>query len=80
MKRFFIDSSVLFAAAYSAKGYARDLILAGARGQVQLVISDIALEETRRNLASFAPEVLPALERILAWIAFDIVSPQPGKW
>lgn len=31
MKRLFIDSSVLFTAAYSEKGYARDLILAGIR-------------------------------------------------
>ena len=68
-------SSVLFAAAYSSKGHARDLILMAARDEIHLVISTLVMEETRRNLADFAPEVLPALELIFASIDFDIVDP-----
>lgn len=48
--RLFIDSSVLFSAANSAKGHSRDLLLMGASGEITIVISDYVLEETRRNL------------------------------
>ena len=67
--------SILFAAAYSGKGHARDLILMAARDEIRLVISKLVIEETRRNLADFAPEVLPALELVFASIDFDSVDP-----
>ena len=73
--RLFIDSSVLFAAAYSTRGHAHDLIQMGIRGQVTLVISRLVLEETRRNLAASAPEGLPALERLLDNLSVEIVQP-----
>jgi predicted nucleic acid-binding protein len=75
MLRVFIDSSVLFSAAYSSKGYARDLIVIAARADIRLVISSLVMEETRRNLADFAPEVLPALEQIFDSIDFEIINP-----
>ncbi len=77
MRRFFVDASVLFSAAYSAKGYSRDLInLAAAEPpQVRLVVSDDVLEETRRNLAYSVPEKREALERLLGAIPFEIVNP-----
>lgn len=58
MKRLFIDSSVLFAAAYSSHGHARDLLLMAARKKVILVVSPLMLEETRRNLEESAPETV----------------------
>jgi predicted nucleic acid-binding protein len=73
--RLFIDSSVLFAAAYSTRGHAHDLIQMGIRGQVTLVISRLVLEETRRNLAASAPEGLPPLERLLENLSLEIVQP-----
>jgi predicted nucleic acid-binding protein len=57
----FIDSSVLFAGSLSASGSARQLILAGASGSVDLVVSSLVLEETRRNLVAKAPRGLPFL-------------------
>jgi predicted nucleic acid-binding protein len=75
MQRVFIDSSVLFSAAYSNKGHARDLILMAAREEIRLVISTLVVVETRRNLADFAPEALPALELVLDSIDFEIVDP-----
>lgn len=75
MRRVFIDSSVLFSAAYSSKGYARDLILMAVRAEIRLVISSLVMEETRRNLADFAPEVLPALKQIFDSIDFEIINP-----
>lgn len=75
MKRLFIDSSALFAAIYSTKGYAHDLILMGIDQKVTLVISSFVMEETRRNLAGSAPETLPALERVFELVPFEIANP-----
>jgi predicted nucleic acid-binding protein len=75
MLRVFIDSSVLFSAAYSNKGHARDLILMAARADIRLVISSLVMAETRRNLADFAPAVLPDLEQIFDSIDLEIVNP-----
>ena len=75
MLRVFVDSSVLFSAAYSSKGHARDLILMAARAEIRLAISPMVMEETRRNLADFAPETRPALEQIYDAIDFEIVNP-----
>jgi hypothetical protein len=44
MKRIFIDSSVLYTAANSARGHSRDLMLASAAGKLTLVMSDFVLE------------------------------------
>ena len=78
MIRVFVDASVLFAASYSKTGYARDLIRAALRGQLTLVVSDLVLEEVRRNLERKAPEVLDALEVVLANVPFEKVS-SPSK-
>ncbi len=48
--RIFLDSSVLFAAAYSPSGSSRDLIVLHLEGRVVIVLSPTVLEETRRNL------------------------------
>jgi predicted nucleic acid-binding protein len=71
--RVFIDSSVLFTAAYSAKGHSRDLMLMSAAGDVILVLSDFVLEETRRNLALTTPG-LTVLERIIRDARVEMVS------
>jgi predicted nucleic acid-binding protein len=69
-RRVFLDSSVLYAAAFSATGPARRLILKGLQGSVALRLSDLVLEETKRNLAKNAPLALPSFT-ILA----DLFSP-----
>jgi predicted nucleic acid-binding protein len=69
-KRIFLDSSVLYAAAFSATGPARRLILKGLEGSVTLAISDLVLEETKRNLKKNTPLALPYFT-ILA----DLFSP-----
>src|ERR671914_1286088 len=55
----FLDSSVLYAAAFSATGPARRLIVKGLEGSITLAISDLVLEETKRNLTKNAPLALP---------------------
>jgi predicted nucleic acid-binding protein len=69
-RRIFLDSSVLYAAAFSATGPARGLILKGLQGSITLCISDLVLAETKRNLAKNAPATLPYFH-LLA----DIFSP-----
>jgi uncharacterized protein len=69
-RRVFLDSSVLYAAAFSATGPARRLIVKGMEGSIGLAISDLVLEETKRNLTKNAPSVLPYFT-ILA----DLLSP-----
>jgi uncharacterized protein len=73
MRRIFIDSSVLFTAANSVKGYSHDLMLISAAGKLTLVLSDFVLEETRRNLALTQPG-LTVLERIIGEARIEIVS------
>jgi predicted nucleic acid-binding protein len=73
--RIFIDASVLFAAALSDTGFARDLILAGSRGELSLVLSAFVIEETRRNLGAKAPRALPFLETFLALDLMQVVDP-----
>jgi predicted nucleic acid-binding protein len=76
-RRIFLNSSVLYAAVFSATGPARRLILKGLEGSVALAISDLVLDETKRNLTEKAPLALPYFT-ILA----DLFSPfliQPTK-
>jgi predicted nucleic acid-binding protein len=69
-RRIFLDSSVLYAAAFSPTGPARRLILKGLQGSITLCISDLVLEETKRNLTKNAPLALPYFTRLA-----DLFSP-----
>jgi predicted nucleic acid-binding protein len=60
----FLDSSVLYAAAFSSTGPARRLLLKGLQGSITLCISDLVLEETKRNLTKNAPLALPSFSII----------------
>ncbi len=71
----FIDSSVFFAACLSQRGASYEILHAGVRGQVLLVISDDVVAETTSNLAAKVPQVLPAFQGFLEAIAFVVVNP-----
>lgn len=71
----FLDSSVLIAAAISPTGSARDLIISSINNKFKIVVSDVVLEETARNLANKAPKALPALQLFLEALNPDVVSP-----
>ena len=60
----FLDSTVLFAAAYSARGRARDLLLAGLRGELPLALADLVLDETERNLTRKAPQAVAVFQTL----------------
>jgi predicted nucleic acid-binding protein len=72
--RIFIDSSVLFSAAYSAKGYSRDLILMRLSGQIRIVLSNYVLEETRRNLAQLKRPPMDEFEDFLVNAGLEIIE------
>jgi predicted nucleic acid-binding protein len=65
-RRVFLDASVLFAAAYSPTGAARELLRLGLEGRVQLVTNQIAVEEAERNLQRKAPEGVAVFLALLA--------------
>ena len=52
----FVDSSVLFAAALSRSGSARDLLLKGIEGEFKLVASEYVLIETGRPILKKVPQ------------------------
>ena len=45
------------------------------RGDIDLVLSRLVLEETKRNLAESAPKSLPFLEFVLESVPYEIVRP-----
>ncbi len=71
--RFFIDSNVLFSAAYSSTGHSRDLLVMCLNGEIILVISDFVINETRENLRSSAPGALSYFDTVLSIVPFEIV-------
>ncbi len=75
MKRLFIDSSVLFSAAYSPRGNARNIILMAARKELTAVISKLVIDETSRNMLGKAPEKVHLLETIIDNIPFEFTRP-----
>ncbi len=72
--RIFIDSSVLFSAANSARGHSRDLMMMGANGEITIIFSDYVLEETRRNLSQLKNPPLDALNEILDNAGTEVVQ------
>jgi predicted nucleic acid-binding protein len=75
----FIDSSVLYAATFSGTGPARRLILKGLEGSVALAISDLVLEETKRNLAKNAPEALPYFSLFADLLSLQATRPTKAE-
>jgi predicted nucleic acid-binding protein len=51
MTRIFVDSSILFAACLSQTGASSEIVRQALHRQITLVVSDVVLEETRRNLS-----------------------------
>jgi predicted nucleic acid-binding protein len=74
-RRVFVDSSALFAAAYSRKGSARDLLIAAIDDRVTLVLSDYVLVETERNPRENAPHALLAFHRLRDALPYRLRNP-----
>ena len=75
--KIFLDSSVFFAAAYSARGSAHDLLVAAAEGRINLVLSRYVLDETERNLLASAPRFHPNFLRFRDDVPYQLSHPSP---
>jgi predicted nucleic acid-binding protein len=74
MIKVFLDASVLFAAAYSAKGAARDLILLAVNEKLLPVVSQQVLEEVQRNLSYNYPEKTAILDILLEQLPLEVAA------
>jgi putative PIN family toxin of toxin-antitoxin system len=74
MTKVFVDTSVLFAAIYSERGSARDLIRLAVMQEITLHISALVLEETERNIAKKAPEKLETYHALMKAVGFTLVA------
>jgi predicted nucleic acid-binding protein len=70
---------VLYAAAFSATGPARRLLMKGFAGHITFLISDLVLEETKRNLTKNAPEALPGFSLIADLLSSQITRPTKAE-
>lgn len=78
MTRVFMDSSALFAAIISSTGAARELIRLAINENIQLVISEDVVTETRRNISGKAQELAPLLDWLIENVNFELL-PSPDK-
>ena len=63
--KLFLDANVLFTAAHNRNGKAALVIELGSEGHWQLVTSNYAAEEARRNLARKTPDALPVFTSLI---------------
>lgn len=78
--RVFLDASVLFAAAASATGASRAIIVLAEIGLIKVIVSPQVLEEAERNLSRKAPRALPFYRQVIASLDIGIVGePTPDK-
>lgn len=76
MTRLFLDANVLFKAAHNPDGKAALVVeVAKRHGHWEILTSDLAIEEARRNLSNKFPAALPRLEQLVA--GMHRVSPPP---
>jgi len=67
--KLFLDANVLFTAAHNPKGKAAFVIDMAKEGPWEVVSSEFAIEEARRNLEIKFPKSLARLERLLRSVA-----------
>jgi len=78
--RIFLDSSVLFAAAASATGASRALVILAELGLLRLVVCPQVFDEVERNLQSKAPAALPYFQRLRVALNWQVVKdPTPEQ-
>ena len=68
--RVFLDANVLFSAAHMTTGSPRALFKVAAAGACQLLTSEYAAEEARRNIALKQPRVITELAALVDRVAF----------
>jgi len=79
MIRFFLDTSVLFAAVHSSTGHARDILKTVESEEVVLITSQYVLAEARRVLIDKSPERYPVFDYLMTTLPWEIVEPTKGQ-
>lgn len=79
MLRVFVDTSVLFAAVYSATGAARDLLWLALEEHVQLLVSQDILTETERNMSQKVPDKLNVYKQVIRLLDLEVVADPPKE-
>jgi predicted nucleic acid-binding protein len=79
MIRFFLDTSVLFAAVYSTTGHARDLLKAAESEEITLVTSKYVLAEARRVLVDKSPQRYLVFDYLMTKLPWEMVEPTKGQ-
>ncbi|MCS6849078.1 MAG: putative toxin-antitoxin system toxin component, PIN family [Anaerolineae bacterium] len=74
MIRFFVDTSVLFAAIYSPTGGSARLITDAINREIELVISEDVASELRGAIGEVYPQLLPEVETLLQLTPFIYVT------
>jgi len=75
MIRAFVDASVIYSAIYSPTGGSRELFRRHRLKQIQLVTSQYALDEVKRNILQKAPELALAIEAAIATMILKLLRP-----
>lgn len=79
MIRAFADASVIYSAINSRTGASRELLKRHKTGQIRLVTSQYALDETKRNIIRKAPELAIAVDALLTIYDLEIVEATPQR-
>lgn len=76
MTRAFVDTSVFFSACFSSRGASHAILQECLRGNVTLVISDVVLDEVRRNLTAnpAGPRLVAVFQHFLGAVPFEVVQ------
>jgi len=70
----FLDASVLFAAAYSPRGSAYQVLRRALEGAITILVSEDVVVEARRNLEVKAPEALADYELLVERLPLTITE------
>lgn len=79
MRRIFFDANVIIAGSMSRTGASHALLLLAEAGMFQMVVSQLVLDETERNLRLKLPTALPVLVELLANIRIEMVADPPAN-
>lgn len=74
MLKVFLDATILFSAAFSAKRASRELLRLAQQGKVDLVTSQIAITETERNLATKSDEGLLLFQVLMERLPITVLE------
>ena len=75
LPKVFLDTSVLIAATFSAKGGVREILQLGEIGAIQLFVSQAVLAELEENVLKKKPQYLAVIAAVLESCSVELVAP-----